>query len=281
MGKKIINSNLKIIYEPEASVYHYHGIHQNLDYKRANNIAKIMENIDDDNYFKKNINLEDLKISCLIPSKGLTKINSEKDLLEYTLKEASNCKYIKDIFVATDNKDMIKLKNELKVKDVFFRPAHLSEEYISIIEVIDFILEQVETKYYLPDLVVIMDPTHPFRPLNIVSDMLKKLITNGSDSIIAVKTELRKLWQIKSGESTKISEEDFLPRQFRSDKILISLLGLCFITYPKFIRDTSMFGKKLETFELDSPLSSLQLREEKDIKEIGKFLETWIQNRNK
>jgi len=111
--------------------------------------------------------------------------------------------------------------------------------------------------------------------------MLTKLEKNGSDSIIAVKTELRKLWHIKTGESTKISEEDFLPRQFRNDKVFISLLGLCFITHPQFIRDTSMFGKKLETFELSSPFSSIQLRGKKEILEVGDFLDKWIENRDK
>ena len=33
-GKRVIKDGLKIIYEPKASVYHYHGIHQNLKEER-------------------------------------------------------------------------------------------------------------------------------------------------------------------------------------------------------------------------------------------------------
>ena len=34
-GKRVINSGYKIIYEPKASVFHYHGIHQNQKSDRA------------------------------------------------------------------------------------------------------------------------------------------------------------------------------------------------------------------------------------------------------
>ena len=30
-GEKVISNGLKIIYEPAASVYHFHGVHQNLN----------------------------------------------------------------------------------------------------------------------------------------------------------------------------------------------------------------------------------------------------------
>jgi len=42
-AKKVISHNYKIVYEPEASVYHFHGIHQGKDEKRAERVAKIIE----------------------------------------------------------------------------------------------------------------------------------------------------------------------------------------------------------------------------------------------
>ena len=38
-GQKVIAAGHRIVYEPEASVYHWHGIHQDLDPERARNIA--------------------------------------------------------------------------------------------------------------------------------------------------------------------------------------------------------------------------------------------------
>ena len=42
-AQKIIKNNYKLMYEPEASVYHYHGIHQNSDIKRLKGVVKIIE----------------------------------------------------------------------------------------------------------------------------------------------------------------------------------------------------------------------------------------------
>ena len=42
-GSNVISKGLKIIYEPDASVFHFHGIHHNLDAARARNVVKIIE----------------------------------------------------------------------------------------------------------------------------------------------------------------------------------------------------------------------------------------------
>ena len=40
-GKEVIKNKLKIVYEPDAVVFHHHGIHQEADKKRAKKIVQI------------------------------------------------------------------------------------------------------------------------------------------------------------------------------------------------------------------------------------------------
>ena len=42
-GQTIIDNGFKILYEPSASVYHYHGIHQDSNQERLINIVNIIE----------------------------------------------------------------------------------------------------------------------------------------------------------------------------------------------------------------------------------------------
>ena len=42
-GQEMIQNNFKLKYEPEASVYHYHGIHQDGHQVRLRNVVKIIE----------------------------------------------------------------------------------------------------------------------------------------------------------------------------------------------------------------------------------------------
>lgn len=42
-AKKVIASGYQIVYEPQASVYHHHGIHQTMDVARAERVVKMIE----------------------------------------------------------------------------------------------------------------------------------------------------------------------------------------------------------------------------------------------
>ena len=44
-GQEVIDAGRTIVYEPSASVYHWHGIHQGLDQKRAQGVVRVMESI--------------------------------------------------------------------------------------------------------------------------------------------------------------------------------------------------------------------------------------------
>ena len=85
-GKKVINNGMKIIYEPSASVYHWHGINHALNTERANRIVKILENISDDNSsITKNNLLKNTKTTAIIPIKGESIKIGGKYLLEYNM----------------------------------------------------------------------------------------------------------------------------------------------------------------------------------------------------
>ena len=47
-AKNIINLGYKIVYEPEAAVYHYHGLHQGNTPQRAKGVVSIIDKVDED-----------------------------------------------------------------------------------------------------------------------------------------------------------------------------------------------------------------------------------------
>ena len=52
-GNEVINKGYKIVYEPDASVYHWHGINQDMEPSRCKKIVNILESLNQD--FKSNI----------------------------------------------------------------------------------------------------------------------------------------------------------------------------------------------------------------------------------
>ena len=101
-GQEVIKQGLKILYEPEASVFHYHGIHQDGNSERLKNVVRIIENESYDFKVGK-IKPDDLNIVAIIPIKGKSPLLGKKSRLNYTLDCALNSKYISNIFITTDH----------------------------------------------------------------------------------------------------------------------------------------------------------------------------------
>ena len=49
-GNQVLSKGYKILYEPKASVFHFHGVHQNLDPERCASVVRIMEKTMQKNY---------------------------------------------------------------------------------------------------------------------------------------------------------------------------------------------------------------------------------------
>jgi rhamnosyltransferase len=148
---QIIKKGYKIVYEPEAAVYHWHGINQNMDEKRCSEIVKILENID--NIYKpKTITfLKDLNILAIVPQRNIPLLYNNKDyLITKTINDLKKSKYISDIYVATDNKITKKIVLKHGVKSPFLRSKNLSLDYVDIGSVASYYLKKLEKKKYLP-----------------------------------------------------------------------------------------------------------------------------------
>ena len=102
-GHQIIKNNYKIVYEPEASVFHWHGINQEMNKKRCDEIVKILENLDSDYRTKNFISPNKANIIAIVPHRGEILKFKNKPLIDMTLSSLKKCKSIKKIFVPIDN----------------------------------------------------------------------------------------------------------------------------------------------------------------------------------
>jgi len=260
-AEKVISSGLQIIYEPSASVYHHHGINQDLNSDRARNIVKILETLDTTKTNRSNIKPKNLKIAAIIPIKGKSKKINGKSLLEITINSLKKNKYINEVFVSTDEDETIKLAKKLGANAPFKRPPRLSHDYVSELEILKFSLEQIESKKKIFDLIVYLKESYPFRSKNLVDDMIQKLLNDGLDTIFAGKIEKRSVWKVDT-YATNMMIEGFIPRNLKTEKTIISLFGLCCVTYPSVIRSGDLFKKKkVGIFEVLDQISSIEVRD--------------------
>ncbi len=273
-GREVISDGFKIIYEPEASVFHWHGINHDLNPERARKIVRILESLDDSSNTVNPIGVESMDIVAIIPIRGHSSLINGKQLLKYAIEATKKSSLIKRIIVSTDNQTTANLAISLGADAPFLRPKNLSYDYIDVKEVLSFTVDQIEHLYGVPDLVVSIDETYPFRPPTLLDSMIKHLVEDGLDTVIAAKPELRAIFVDKDGQVESLSE-GFMPRELKNYRPMISLMGLGCVTHPSFIRSGEILGLRLGVFEVNDPMSAEQIRDSSGLKLAEDFLDTW------
>lgn len=270
-GKKLISEGYKIIYEPEASVFHHHGIHHGLNEDRANNIVRIMESISERKVEGKSY--DELNIAAFIPIKGELVNFNDKYLLKSTIDQIKDNKIINDIVVSTDSPITADIALSLGASKIIMRPSELSKNYVGVADVIKFTLEEYEKTYSQLDLVVFLEETYPFRDKKEISDMIESLLKQGNDSLIAVKNERKGAWVKSENSLTPIIEQTFMPRDLKSKSINIAQIGYCTILRPEYIRFGDILGPDVVLYNIKKKINSIEVRNNNDMEDYLQLLE--------
>jgi CMP-N-acetylneuraminic acid synthetase len=155
----------------------------------------------------------------------------------------------------------------------FMRPPSLTQDYVDVTEVFRHTLEQLESMNYFPDLVVLLQTTFPFRPRGFIDRLIKQLVVNGLDSVMAVQPEYKACWTRENGSLQRIGK-GFMPRQFK-DPIYIGLSGLATVTHPAFLRQGDRFGANAGVLEIDDPACAFEVRDNMGLRLAEKILPDW------
>ncbi len=278
-GQQVIAAGMTIIYEPDASVYHWHGIHHGLNPERARKVARILESLDSVLPRRRRPELGQLKTVAIIPVRGPSRKVNNTTLLDYTVRAALDAQYITDVVVATDDELTAELARSLGARTPFLRPAHLSAEYVDIADVFRYALDKIEAADGAPDLVVMLEETYPFRSGDMLDKMITRLVTEELDTVIAARKETRGIWMGEEDEDAVLLGEGFMPRQFKRQQALIGLLGLACVTHPMLLRTGSMMDAKVGIFEVDHPLSAIEVRDASTLELVEKLASCWWQTK--
>ncbi len=273
-GEQVVGEGLNIIYEPTASVYHWHGIHQDLDELRARNIVKILEGLDTFKVTGSHQSPEDLKILAVIPVIGESQMLNDNYLINYTIRSAKESNYISDIIVATDNEETASIAKDLDVEVPFIRPSSLSEDYIDVFDVLSFTLDFLEKEGRHYDAVILLEEVYPFRKEGLIDDMILQFVNDGYDTVLAGMKENRSIWMTNlEGENDYgIQNNAPMPSKLKELRSTISLVGMCCITHTSSLHGGSIFTGKTGIFEITDPLSKMLVKSKEEV-EIAEIIE--------
>jgi len=267
-GELVISKGFNIIYEPDSSVYHWHGIHQDLNPDRAKNIVRILEGLDTISATSNHQKPRDLKILAVIPVRGESRLMNNSPLLERTIKSAKSSKFITDVVVATDSQQTKSLAKSLGADAPFIRPDKLSEEYVDIFDIVEYTVDWFEQHQKHYDVVVLLEEIYPFRPDNMIDNMIEKLVSEGHDTVVAGMLELRGIWTERLNNIELLESEGGLtmPSALKESENIIGLLGLCCVTHVASLRNNLVFSGKVGVVKINDPLPVISVRNDQELK---------------
>lgn len=271
-ANEVLNEGYKIVYEPEAAVYHHHGINQGNDKERMRNVVRTMENnvlLNEDDLAAgldaNPLNPNETDIVAFIPIRQQTEygVDTNEALIRETLQATTNSEYIDDAFITTDTKHMAENASEWGASDAIIRPKELSKQDVEVVDVYKYTLEQLEDDGRYPDLVVTVDITHPFRPEGFLDNLILYLIENGHDTVVPTYPEYRPSWIERNEQLEHLNES---PTRFERNPVHIGLFSLGTVMYPHVLRKKDRLAGDLGTYEVENPLATIEIRKREDLK---------------
>ena len=239
-------------------MYHYHGINQGGKDDRAEKIVNIIENLEGAPISLSKLIVDKLNIIGIIPIKGLPTIFEGKNLLIESINYLKSCELISDVYVSTDSMETAQVARENGGLTPFVRPPELSDENVSLPDVLKYTIEKIE-KVRKVDLVVIVEENYPFRPPGLLTKLINNIIEGGYDTVCASIIEQRSIWLDTKDNIQAIGDSKMEARSIKPEKIHINLFGLGAVTYVDNIRKNTILTSKVGLSPVPSYPFSFQI----------------------
>lgn len=278
-AKEVLAAGYHIIYEPDAPVYHHHGIHQNRNEERLKNVIRIIGEDPDDALTSSGnpFHEENLMIGVIIPVREEPKLDSQVQsrLLKMTIEQANKASSVNRVIVTTSSERLAEESRSYGAEVPFLRPKELANDDVTVIEVLKHLLEEFEKKGVFFDYLASMEITHPFRPVNIVQLCIEHALKTGLESVIAGMPEYRPGWWMENNEYQRI--DNYLKKRSEREPIHIGLPAICSVLTPSLLRRGRRIGERVGIVEITDPLAQIEIRSNSDFESV-KMLQNLLEN---
>lgn len=146
---------------------------------------------------------------CIIPARGGSKGIPRKNLadlgglplLAYSIRTALSCPSIDRVFVSTEDPEIASIAQLHGAQAHFLRPAELAQDNSITGEAVEFTLRELKRREgYVPDNIVELYPTHPFRKASMVESLTRALAERYASVRTARQVQVRPYHYFLPGE---------------------------------------------------------------------------------
>lgn len=192
-----------------------------------------------------------MEILSIIParggSKGLPRKNiahlKGEPLISYTIEAAINSKFGNRVVVSTEDAEIAEVSAKYGA-EVMERPIDLSWDDSTTISVVNNVLKNLDAQGYLPEVVVLLQPTSPLRNSSDIEAAVERFLKGDCDSVISVcEMEHPPFWALKDekGYLNPIFDKRYISMRRQQLPKAYMPNGALFISSPEAIQRNEGF----------------------------------------
>lgn len=240
-AKNIIKKKYNIVYEPKASVWHYHGLNHSLDTERSIGVGKILENF----VIKKSKSSAELfqthNLLTIISHNPNQNSKSFFENLKKFKNSISDKFFLGDICVVTHSSNILS-----KIKDkLFFDAFFVKEKKLRTIKKIKKGLIEFQKKNdKIIDAVMIVDVDYILKGSSYYKKLFEKFFAENYDTVIPIKKDYGMYWKEQPNKNL-IRLDDAGKLRVDKKPLYKSLSPVATVLSPELIYAEKRLGDKI------------------------------------
>jgi rhamnosyltransferase len=271
-GKMVIEAGYEIVYEPNASVYHYHGLHQHGNSSdRAKGIATILDKLDAESIgdLPESLKPENIGVASILLVNGKIDKNSiEFKLLLNVVKELKLVSYINEIYIVAHDENIAILSGAQWIDR---NKSTFTADDINVEKLLSLSLKEIESKGSFPGVVLYVNHHYPFRPVNLFDKLIAELQYIGLSAVFPCFIDYGHYWK-KDTKGSFFQIDSSMDSRTNREPIMRALYGLGCATSSAEIRKGTITGDDVGIVAIDNYQFTLNSRETGSQEIIKKLL---------
>ncbi|MBF0110133.1 MAG: glycosyltransferase [Magnetococcales bacterium] len=257
-GKAMIEAGYRLVYEPDAAVYHHHGLHQGNDPRRARGVVSIIASVDREGAgsLPESLLPERCHIAAIAPLRGPAPVVAGVDLLERLLDEFQQSKYLKSVHLFSEA-DSVRDRAKNRGLDFIPRPPELAAPDRSIEDVMRYCLGEIERKGIYPEAILLADCLYPFRPAGLFDELIRDAQFKGLDTVFPAFVEYSNIWRRNEADAYVQVGEGLMSRQ-KKEPMYRALYGLGCVSAAAVIRSGHLVGDRVGILPVQEIMHTLR-----------------------
>ena len=258
-GKAITDAGFQIVYDPDAAVYHHHGLHQGNVAQRAKNVVSIIEQIEEDalNDLPDSLRPRQANIVAVLPIQEYPKPNTTAhNLLVGSIAALKSAEYIDNIYLLTSDASLAGQFSVLWID----RNIITNVDMLGMDHLMQKSIEIIESRGDFPEALLYVNYEYLFRPEGLFDELIKKAQYKGLDAVFPGAVDYYHHWY-RNGDGEYKQTDGSLKRRTERQPVFRALYGLGCVSSAALIRNGKLIGGKIGILPVNNFRHTIRLRD--------------------